>query len=80
MAPEDLEYRLRCVFNGFKYTGGDHFQVLASGMKVVEVELIEINPFFEMTDPCLFDWRGGGDFDRTFRYKSLDKKVISVPL
>lgn len=27
-----------------------------------EVRLLEINPFFEMTDPCLFDWRDGGDF------------------
>lgn len=33
-----------------------------------EVKLLEINPFMEMTDPCLFDWRS--DFDRTFRFLS----------
>lgn len=34
-----------------------------------EVRLIEINPFFEMTDPCLFDWRDDGkDFDGSFRF------------
>ncbi len=31
-----------------------------------EVKLLEINPFFQMTDPCLFDWRA--PLDRTFRY------------
>lgn len=35
---------------------------------VSEVRLIEINPMNQMTDPCLFDWRDGGDFDGTFRY------------
>lgn len=33
-----------------------------------ECRLLEINPFFEMTDPCLFTWTGGGDFDGSFRY------------
>ncbi len=51
------------------------------GMEVsVEFKLVEINPFFEMTDPCLFDWRGDGDFDETFRFLSSDKKIISVPI
>jgi len=36
-----------------------------------EVRLVEINPFYEWTDPCLFDWRGGGDFDGTFRYQKV---------
>lgn len=31
-------------------------------------ELIEINPFFDLTDPCLFSWDNGGDFDGTFLY------------
>lgn len=31
-----------------------------------EVKLLEINPFFEMTDPCLFDWRKQ-DLDGSFR-------------
>lgn len=38
-----------------------------------EVKLLEINPFFEMTDPCLFDWRNGGDFDGSFRTKGQEK-------
>jgi len=42
------------------------------------VKLLEINPFFEHTDPCLFDWRHGGDFDRTFRYLDEGKKTIKV--
>lgn len=31
------------------------------------VKLLEINPFFELTDPCLFDWRNGGNFDGSFK-------------
>lgn len=30
-------------------------------------KLLEINPFLEMTDACLFDWRDGGDFDGSLR-------------
>jgi hypothetical protein len=32
----------------------------------IEVKLLEINPFFELTDPCLFAWHM--DFDGSFRY------------
>ena len=32
------------------------------------VRLLELNPFFELTDPCLYDW--AEDFDRGFRYLS----------
>jgi hypothetical protein len=32
----------------------------------VEVKLLEINPFFELTDPCLFCWHT--PFDGSFRY------------
>ena len=40
-----------------------------------ELRLIEINPFFEMTDPCLFDWRNGGEsFDGSFKYVIEEKK------
>lgn len=46
----------------------------------VEVKLLEINPFFEMTDPCRFSWTGGGDFDRTFRFTGEDGKTVRVPL
>lgn len=34
----------------------------------IEVKLLEINPFGQFTDPCLFDWRNGGNFDGSFRY------------
>ena len=34
--------------------------------RMSEVKLLEINPFFEMTDPCLFNWTE--EFDGSFRY------------
>lgn len=34
----------------------------------VAVTLLELNPFFEQTDACLFSWRNGGDFDSSFRF------------
>ncbi|RJE82568.1 cell division cycle protein 123 family protein [Paracoccus onubensis] len=40
--------------------------------------LIELNPFNSLTDPCLFSWVGGGDFDGTFRYVSSDFKKQHV--
>ncbi len=57
-------------------------KVQESGMLEVNIEckLIEINPFFEMTDSCLFDWRSGGDFDETFRYLKSKKELIKIPL
>ena len=33
-----------------------------------EIKLLEINPFFEMTDPCLFDWRKPEEFNGQFLY------------
>lgn len=33
-----------------------------------EIKLLEINPYFELTDPCLFDWRRPEDFNGEFRY------------
>ncbi len=38
---------------------------------VWEVKLLEINPYFNMTDPCLFDWRDENSFDGTFRFREL---------
>ena len=38
-----------------------------------EVKLLEINPFFELTDPCLFAWHTGS-FDGGFRYNNGDAK------
>lgn len=31
--------------------------------------LIELNPFVMRTDPCLYSWRNGGDFDGYIRYR-----------
>ena len=38
-----------------------------------EVKLLEVNPFFESTDPCLFDWRKKEDFNGEFRYITDEK-------
>jgi len=34
----------------------------------ISVKLLELNPFSQETDPCLFSWRDGGDFDGSFRF------------
>lgn len=34
----------------------------------LEARLIELNPFVRETDPCLFSWQGGGDFDKKIRF------------
>lgn len=34
-----------------------------------EVKLLEINPFFQLTDPCLFDWNKPDDFKGQLRYR-----------
>ncbi len=36
-----------------------------------EVKLLEINPFFKMTDPCLFDWRKMENFKGQFLYRDI---------
>lgn len=36
----------------------------------IEMKLLECNPFFERTDPCLFRWGIPDDFDGTFRYNT----------
>lgn len=44
------------------------------------VTLLEANPFFEMTDPCLYDWRNGGDFDGGIRLTGEKADAGSPPL
>jgi len=34
-----------------------------------QVKLLEINPFFRYTDPCLFDWDKPEEFDGTLKFK-----------
>lgn len=36
--------------------------------RALGVTLLELNPFLPATDACLFSWRGGGDFDGSFRF------------
>lgn len=45
-----------------------------------EVTLLEVNPFFALTDPCLFADAGQwpGDFDGSFRYMGKDGKVKKI--
>jgi hypothetical protein len=46
--------------------------------KSVEVKLLEINPFFEFTDPCLFDWRNGGSsLDGTMKFHEDDGRMMA---
>jgi hypothetical protein len=40
-----------------------------------QVKLLEINPFFEHTDPCLFDWRKSEGFDGSFRFVKKDSRA-----
>jgi hypothetical protein len=35
---------------------------------VWEIKLIEINPYFELTDPCLFNWHNPVDFKGQLKY------------
>lgn len=37
-------------------------------MTAWEVRLIEINPLFQLTDPCLFNWHKPEDFNGAFKY------------
>jgi D123 len=34
-----------------------------------EVKLLEINPYFNLTDPCLFDWNQPADFNGQLKYR-----------
>lgn len=45
----------------------------AGNETAVEAKLIEINPLFEMTDPCLFDWHHPEQFDGSFRFNRFEK-------
>jgi hypothetical protein len=39
--------------------------------------LIELNPMLPLTDAGLFSWRGGGDFDASFRYLQTPTPVTA---
>jgi len=44
------------------------------------VALLEINPFLNLTDPCLFSWQDGGDLNGTFRWIGPEGTAQSEPL
>jgi D123 len=37
------------------------------------IRLVELNPLVQRTDPCLFSWDNGGDFDGSFRFRGAGK-------
>lgn len=41
-------------------------KTMRDNTRIWEVKLLEINPFFELTDPCLFSWKDG--FNGEFRF------------
>lgn len=43
------------------------------------IRLLEINPYFDLTDPCLFDWRSD-PLDATFRYRGNRGQVEKIRL
>jgi hypothetical protein len=51
-----------CVFDVFVKLNEQTFNGSA------KVQLLELNPFFQKTDACLFHWSDGGDFDESFRF------------
>lgn len=72
---DQIEWAIKEFFTAFEeqsHLDDVVFDVIVNTRKVAKnaftwsVKLLEINPFFEMTDPCLFDWQSG--FDGTFRY------------
>jgi hypothetical protein len=48
------------------------FDVFMTGNNVrdYQTHLLEINPFYELCDPCLFDWSKPEDFQGQLRYRS----------
>jgi hypothetical protein len=37
------------------------------------IRLVELNPMVQRTDPCMFTWANGGDFDGSFRFRGPGK-------
>lgn len=40
--------------------------------------IIELNPFDRSTDPCLYRWSSGGDFEMGFRFLGSDGKPMFI--
>ena len=74
-----LETAIRATLRGFFRTALDelHLRTVVLDLWLEEdpdaphglaAHLIELNPFDGRTDPCLYSWNRGGDFDGGFRY------------
>jgi D123 len=44
------------------------------------IRLVELNPMVQRTDPCLFTWANGGDFDGSFRFRGPGKAWYPDPV
>lgn len=73
---EALKFGIELFFQDFKkaiHLDNVVFDVFVkhrniSGNNVFEIKLLEINPFFNLTDPCLFDWRKPEMFQGQFLF------------
>lgn len=43
-----------------------------------EAVLLDLNPLILRSDPCLFQWRNGGDFDRGLRFRGGNNRVLAI--
>ncbi|MGC4392621.1 hypothetical protein [Agrobacterium sp. M50-1] len=43
-----------------------------------EAVLLDLNPLILRSDPCLFQWKNGGDFDRGLRFRGRDNRVLAI--
>lgn len=48
------------------------------GRNSLKAELIELNPFSPLTNPCLFTWHRGGDFDGSIRIVGGGQKTSGL--
>ncbi|MEJ6402218.1 hypothetical protein [Yoonia sp. 2307UL14-13] len=44
-------------------------ELIPQARGALTMTLIELNPYLSITDPCLFSWASGGNFDGTLRVR-----------
>jgi len=60
------KFREKCHLNNVVF---DVFVTMQQHSGVsFQVKLLELNPFFEKTDPCLFSWHNGENFDGSVKF------------
>ena len=70
VAAGEIEAAIRSFFPAFEQSCHIQdvvFDVVVQPSAPWEITLLEINPYFELTDPCLFHWQDD-DFDGGFRF------------